>query len=488
MTKTMIRRVKIADIVVGKRSRQDLGDLAALAQSIEERGLINLIAVWPDLTLAAGERRLHAIRKLGWTHVEVHVLGTTDDLFARLGVERDENVCREPLLPSEAVALGRKLEEAARKEAKERQKDHGKTAPGKRKNTSAKLAEVKGEARDQVADAVGMRHTSYRKAAAVVEAAEEDPATFGDLPGQMDESENVHQAFQELKRRQKRQELARKAAAAPPLNPDTARVALGHCLDVMADLKKSGQRFRLGFADYQYNQGVDFGNGKKADLLPRDEYLALCSQWMTAVVPLLTPDGSFWVLISPEYAAEFKILLEATGLSLADWIIWYETFGVNNPHGFNRTHRHLFWSVKDPQRFVFHADAVNRPSDRQQKYKDRRADPGGKTWDSVWGIDPPIPRLTGTCAERIPDFPTQLPLALLLPIIGCASDPGDLVLDPFSGSATTGAAALQLGRRYVGIEQNPRYVELSRQRLASLVVTENGRQGRKAARKKGPAK
>src|SRR5262249_46230351 len=111
----------------------------------------------------------------------------------------------------------------------------------------------------------------------------------------------------------------------------------------------------------------------------------------------------------------------------------------------------------------FNREAVTRLSDRQTKYNDRRADPRGKIWDDVWVI----PRLVGTAEERIPDFPTQLPLDLLRPIIGCASDPRDLVLDPFSGSATTGVAALELGRRYVGIEKREKFATLSRKRLAA---------------------
>src|SRR5262249_8342627 len=177
-----------------------------------------------------------------------------------------------------------------------------------------------------------------------------------------------------------------------------------------------------------------------------------------------TADGSFWVLINDENAAEFKVMLEESGLRLRQWLVWYECFGAKHANGFNRTHRHLLWTGKE-QGFVFNAEAVNRPSDRQTKYHDERAQEGGKNWDSVWGIKPSIPRLTGTCAERLPDFPTQLPLALVRPIVGCASDPGDLVLDPFSGSGTTGAVCVELGRRFVGIEKSNDFVELSRKRL-----------------------
>src|SRR5262249_42085709 len=96
---------------------------------------------------------------------------------------------------------------------------------------------------------------------------------------------------------------------------------------------------------------------------------------------------------------------------------------------------------------------------RQTTYLDKRANPAGKNWDDVWGVtrkdgSGAIPRVCGTHKERIPGFPTQLPLALLRPIIGCASNPGDLVIDPFCGSATTAVAAVELGRSFIGIESS----------------------------------
>jgi site-specific DNA-methyltransferase (adenine-specific) len=79
----------------------------------------------------------------------------------------------------------------------------------------------------------------------------------------------------------------------------------------------------------------------------------------------------------------------------------------------------------------------------------------------VWTIS----RVCGTFNERLQGFPTQLPVELLRRVVTTASDPGDLVLDPFSGSATTGIACLELGRRYVGIEINPEYAQWSQERL-----------------------
>lgn len=160
------------------------------------------------------------------------------------------------------------------------------------------------------------------------------------------------------------------------------------------------------------------------------------------------------VLINDEWADYFGVMLREAGLTRRSWIKWFESFGVNCADNFNRCSRHLFYCVKTPTAFTFNATAFNRKSDRQVKYADARANPRGKIWDNVWGINPPIPRLVDNARERLPDFKTQLPLALLTPIIEGFSNPGDSVIDPFSGSGTTVAAAHRLGRKGTGIEKN----------------------------------
>jgi site-specific DNA-methyltransferase (adenine-specific) len=186
-------------------------------------------------------------------------------------------------------------------------------------------------------------------------------------------------------------------------------------------------------------------------------------QWFALCWDCLTDDGSLWVMIGDEYAAEYAVELKATGYTVRSWIKWYETFGVNCSNKFNRTSRHIFYAVKDPAAFVFNPEAVTRPSDRQTKYGDSRASAGGKIWDDVWQIS----RLTGTCSERIPDFPTQLPLALVEPIVLCASMPGDLVVDPFNGSGTTGVASVRNGRKYVGVEKSEAFADIATKRITA---------------------
>ena len=241
------------------------------------------------------------------------------------------------------------------------------------------------------------------------------------------------------------------------------KIIPGDCLEVMATLRAGS--VRLIFADPPYNQGVDYGPHHDDEMTPA-AYLAWCQSWFNAAVRLLTPDGSLWLLVSHEWAWQLVPIAKGAGLDLRQWVTWYETFGVNCTRKFNRTSRPLLWFVRNPARFVFNPDAVRRLSDRQTKYNDKRANPDGKLWDDVWTI----PRVAGTHGERIRDFPTQLPVRLLRPIVGCASDPGDLVLDPFAGSGTSGQAAVELGRRYTGIERGERFAARAKMRLEGLLA------------------
>ena len=274
----------------------------------------------------------------------------------------------------------------------------------------------------------------------------------------------VKEKRREEVRQQKRQEMTAKAATAP--KSDSWQVIHGACLNVLPTLERKSAR--LIFADPPYNIGFDYGESGHDDSMPTKDYLSLCEGFIRACVPVLTDDGSLWVLINHEWAARIELMLVDAGLTVRNWITWYESFGVNCAGKFNRTSRRIFHAVKNPKRSVFNVDAVTRLSDRQAKYGDKRANPEGKLWDDVWGINPPIPRLNGTFKERLPDSSNQLPLALLTPIVGCASDPGDLVVDPFCGSGTTGEASIRLGRRFLGIEKDARYAELSRTRLTAL--------------------
>lgn len=262
-------------------------------------------------------------------------------------------------------------------------------------------------------------------------------------------------------RRKQLQEAAEKAAAVHAAGRPKWSILNVDVMEGLEAVRDEHGPARLIFTDPPYNIGIDYGEGEKADLLPASAYMKWVQQWLSLCWDCLTDDGSLWVMIGDEYAAEYCTELKSTGFTIRSWIKWYETFGVNCSNKFNRTSRHIFYAVKDEKAFVFNPEPVTRPSDRQTKYGDSRAAAGGKIWDDVWQI----PRLTGTCAERIPDFPTQLPLALVEPIVLCASMPGDLVVDPFNGSGTSGVAAIRNRRKYVGVEKSEKFADMADMRL-----------------------
>lgn len=246
------------------------------------------------------------------------------------------------------------------------------------------------------------------------------------------------------------------ARAAVGSDSELWRIVEGDCVTVLRDFHRASQRARLIVADPPYNQGMKYGKHFD-DAVSAEVYLDRSRAWMTAAADCLTDDGSLWVIINWEWQPHLALLGQDIGLHLRQTIVWYETFGANATRKYNRCSRPLLWFVKDPDDFVFldHAEQIRRPSDRLAKYDDPRADPDGKLWDDVWGINPPICRLVGNTHERMPDAPTQLPVALLRPIVAGHAEVGDLVLDPFAGTGTTGAACIELGRRFLGIELSP---------------------------------
>lgn len=151
-------------IRVEDRHRSDLGDIRMLADSIDTLGLIHNIVVTPDHRLVAGERRLAAVKSLGWDTVSVFVIQTLADATDRLTAERDENTCRKDFTASELVSLGRRLEELERPKAQERQL----------KGVTLGSTEPKGQTDKVVGEALGVSQSTYKRAKTVV-AATNDP-------------------------------------------------------------------------------------------------------------------------------------------------------------------------------------------------------------------------------------------------------------------------------------------------------------------------
>ncbi|MCA9070037.1 MAG: site-specific DNA-methyltransferase, partial [Planctomycetaceae bacterium] len=237
------------------------------------------------------------------------------------------------------------------------------------------------------------------------------------------------------------------------------------------------------FADPPFNIGYDYDH--YIDELEADEYLRWSLDWLAEVKRVLKPDGTFWLAIGDEFAAELKVLMQRQlGFVCRSWVIWYYTFGVNCKHKFSRSHVHLFYMVKDPENFTFNSEdpSVRVPSARQLVYGDKRANPKGRLPDDTWILRPQdcpesfqshedtwyVPRVNGTFKERKGWHGCQMPEQVLGRIIRSCSREGEIVLDPFTGSGTTLAVAKKLNRRFLGFELSPDYANQAKTRLGEI--------------------
>jgi DNA modification methylase len=269
----------------------------------------------------------------------------------------------------------------------------------------------------------------------------------------------------------------------------------------------------LVFADPPFNIGYKYDVYE--DRMATADYLKWSNEWISAVHRALKPDGTFWLAIGDDFAAELKLEAQKIGFCCRSWVIWYYTFGVNCKNKFTRSHTHLFHFVKDPKHFTFRTDdLLNRiPSARMLVYNDKRAKGNGRLPDDTWIIPPEVsdtseeaclaalaanaaempqtfglrpqepadrfqpnedawyfPRVAGTFKERAGFHGCQMPEQLLGRIVRTCSEEQGVVLDPFSGSASTLIVAKKLGRQFLGFELSADYALAGRKRLDATRV------------------
>jgi site-specific DNA-methyltransferase (adenine-specific) len=179
------------------------------------------------------------------------------------------------------------------------------------------------------------------------------------------------------------------------------------------------------------------------------------------------------------------MLEDELGMRYGAHVVWHYTFGQHQEGKLTRSHAHLLCYHKDPEAHAWHPDAIRVPSARQRLYKDKRANPKGRVPDDTWILRPQeapegwfagesdtwhVPRVNGTFKERVDWHKCQMPEALLARIVRGWSDPGDLVLDPFSGTASTLLVAKKLGRRWAGIELSEDYAKRGFERVEAVNV------------------
>lgn len=243
----------------------------------------------------------------------------------------------------------------------------------------------------------------------------------------------------------------------------STRVYVGDCRRVLAALPER-EVFDLIFADPPFNWSRDYdrwgaGDGWD-DARPEEEYLDFTYEWLDLCVARLAGHGALWVNIPDTWAAEIVVHLKGRGLSMVNWCVWHYRFGQNTRGRFINSKVHALYFMKDPRHpdRRWNADEILEVSDRRAIYNDRRTEekadgvePGHRVPMDVW-YGPLWGRIQGNNKERRHRHDNQLPEVYLGRVVAACSNAGDLVLDPFLGSGTTGVVARAMGRRFVGID------------------------------------
>ena len=238
--------------------------------------------------------------------------------------------------------------------------------------------------------------------------------------------------------------------------PD-CRVYIGDCRELLASLAGEFEgKVDLVFADppFNWNRAYDEWD----DAMPRQDYLEFTGEWLDGCNRLLRPGGSFWVNIPDDTAAEIVMHLKGRGLQMRNWCIWHYRFGQNTKSRFINSKVHALYFVKPGGEATWNLDPILEASDRATTYFDPRTlskkdgvaagmrAPMDVWYGKYWG------RIQGNNKERRGNHDNQLPETYLERVILSTSNAGDLVVDPFLGSGTTGVMARALKRRFIGTE------------------------------------
>ena len=249
------------------------------------------------------------------------------------------------------------------------------------------------------------------------------------------------------------------------------QVIQGDCLEILPTLPEAS--VDVIFADPPYNlqlqQELRRPNNSLVDAVDDDwdqfksfaEYDQFTSDWLTACRRVLKPTGTLWVIGSYHNIFRVGKILQDIGYWILNDVVWIKANPMPNFRGvrFTNAHETLIWAQRERGvPYTFNHQAMKALNEDLQMRSD-------------WML----PLCTGK--ERLRSngqkaHPTQKPESLLYRVLLSSTNPGEVVLDPFFGTGTTGAIAKRLHRRFIGIERNARYIALARQRIAKILQTE----------------
>lgn len=242
------------------------------------------------------------------------------------------------------------------------------------------------------------------------------------------------------------------------------KVIRGDAIEVLSKMPDAS--IDLIFADPPYNIGKQFHSRK--DSWPTEEaYLEWCHTWLELCVQKLKNSGSFYLMAATQNMPFLDLFLRSK-MTILSRIVWsYDSSGVQAKKYFGSMYEPILFAVKDQKQYTFNADdiLVKAKTGADRKLIDyRKAIPTPYNNEKVPGNVWDIPRVRYRMDEY-ENHPTQKPISLLTRIITASSNPGDVVMDPFSGTFTTSYVAKSLGRQSIGIEIEEQYVKIGLRRL-----------------------
>jgi len=247
------------------------------------------------------------------------------------------------------------------------------------------------------------------------------------------------------------------------------RIVVGDCVAEMTKLPAGS--VDLVFADPPYNlqlQGdLKRPDDSKVDAVDDDwdkfssfaAYDDFTRAWLMAARRALKPSGTLWVIGSYHNIFRVGSILQDLGFWILNDVVWRKTNPMPNFRGrrFTNAHETMIWAAREPggKGYTFNYEALKAGNEDVQVRSDW-------TLPLCTGEE----RLKGGDGKKL--HPTQKPEALLARVILSSSRPGDLILDPFSGTGTTGATAKRLGRQFIGIERDPAYAAAAGARISAV--------------------
>nr|MDO8113719.1 adenine-specific DNA-methyltransferase [Candidatus Sigynarchaeota archaeon] len=244
------------------------------------------------------------------------------------------------------------------------------------------------------------------------------------------------------------------------INKDTM-IILDDCVKALPAIKS--ESIDVIFADPPYNIGKEYERKK----LERDEYIKWCKGWINQCIRVLKPKGTFYLMAATQFMPYLDVYVDERWVVKSRIVWYYDSSGVQARKHFGSMYEPILMIVKDEDSCKFNAESVmiEAKTGAKRKLIDYRKTPpqpykDKKVMGNVWEI----PRVR-FLMDEYENHPTQKPERLLEIPIQASSDPGDVVLDPFSGSFTTCAVAQRLGRASIGIEMNEEYYKMGLRRL-----------------------